>query len=141
MVAPALTVRVSMSKNHKEQHILNLVKREWQANKSKASKNAEILIFLLCKFVKLSLLISSGVYIDFTQPCETHCKVFSYLQLKQRLIKGNLQQPATTPWRSNGQLNLLFYLTLVLLGRSPDLPFFEWRNTTTPLESFSTARL
>ena len=46
MVAPALTVRVSMSKNHKEQHILNLVKREWQASKSKASKNAEILIFL-----------------------------------------------------------------------------------------------
>ena len=53
MVAPALTARVSMSKNHKEQHILNLVKREWQANKSKASKNAEIFILLLCKFVKL----------------------------------------------------------------------------------------
>ena len=56
MVAPALTARVSMSKNHKEQHILNLVKRERQANKNKASKNAEILIFLLCKFVKLSFI-------------------------------------------------------------------------------------
>ena len=56
MVDPALTARVSMSKNHTEQHILNLVKREWQANKSKASKNAEILIVLLCKFVKLSFI-------------------------------------------------------------------------------------
>jgi len=56
MVAPALTARVSISKNHKEHHILNSVKREWQANKSKASKNAEIFIFLLCKFVKLSFI-------------------------------------------------------------------------------------
>ena len=55
MVAPTLTARVSMLKNHKEQHILNLVKREWQVNKSKASKNAEF-FFLLCKFVKLSFI-------------------------------------------------------------------------------------
>ena len=54
MVAPALTARVSMLKNHKEQHILNLVKREvWQI-RAKHPKMLKFLFFLLCKFVKLS---------------------------------------------------------------------------------------
>ena len=56
MVAPALTARVSMLKNHKEQHILNLVKREvWQI-RAKHPKMLKFLFFLLCKFVKLSFI-------------------------------------------------------------------------------------